>query len=81
MTPSFKVETLDWCRFAGITAPVEVRQAGELRALADLVRRILKGETTLAREFPGYVYGKAQWLADGLAGRPLYPVSHRIAGT
>lgn len=45
------------------------------------LRRILTGETTLAREFPGYVYGKAQWVADGLAGRPLYPVSHRIAGT
>ncbi|CAG0931559.1 MAG: hypothetical protein EFKGCFLK_01882 [Rhodocyclaceae bacterium] len=80
-TPSFKVETLDWCRFVGIVAPVEVRQAGELRALADLVRRILKGEATLEAEFPGYVYGKAQWVADGLAGRPLYPVSHRIAGT
>lgn len=79
--PGFKVEMLGWCRFVEIVAPVEVRHAGELRALADLVRRILKGETTLAQEFPGYVYGKAQWIADGLAGRPLFPVSHRIAGT
>ncbi|MCC6657638.1 MAG: hypothetical protein IT512_05610 [Rhodocyclaceae bacterium] len=79
--PSFKVETLEWCRFVEIVAPVEVRHAGELRALADLARRILKGETTLAHEFPGYVYGKAQWIADGLAGSPLRLVSHRVAGT
>lgn len=79
--PGFKAETLDWCRHVEIVAPVEVRHTGELRALADLVRRLLKGETTLLREFPGYAYGKAQWIADGLAGQPLHPVSHRIAGT
>jgi len=81
VAPSFKTELLDWCRFVSIVVPLEVRHAGELRALADLVRRILKGETTLELEFPGYIYGKAQWVADGLAGQPLYLVSHRIAGT
>lgn len=80
VSPVFKIETLDWCRFVEIVAPIEVRHEGELRALADLVRRILKGETTLAHEFPGYLYGKAQWVADGQAGQPLYPVSHRVAG-
>jgi hypothetical protein len=81
VVPSLKVETLAWCRFVEIVAPVEVRNVPELRVLADLVRRILKGETTLVREFPGYVYGKAQWISEGLAERPLYVVSHRIAGT
>lgn len=81
VTPGFKVESLNWCRFIEITAPVEVRSAGELRALADLVCRLLRSETSLELEFPGYIYGKAQWAADGLAGRPLYPVAHRIAGT
>lgn len=81
VAPSFKVETLAWCRFVDIVAPVEVRNVAELRALAELVRRLLKGETTLAGEFPGYVYGKTQWLADDLAGRPHQGIAHRIAGT
>lgn len=79
--PCFKVEALAWCRFVEIVAPFEVRHEGELRALADLVRRILKGETTLEQECPGYAYGKAQWVAEGLAERPSHLVSHRIAGT
>ncbi|WP_349571078.1 hypothetical protein [Azotobacter salinestris] len=81
IVPSLKVEMLVWCRFVEIVAPVEVRNVAELRMLADLVRRILKGGTTLEREFPGYVYGKAQWVSEGLAELPPYVVSHRIAGT
>lgn len=81
VVPSLKVEMLAWCRFVEIVAPIEVRNVSELRMLADLVRRILKGKTTLKREFPGYVYGKGQWVSEGLAEWPLYVVSHRIAGT
>jgi len=81
VAPSFRVETLVWCRFVEIVAPVEIRNTAELRALVDLVRRILKGETALEREFPGYRYDKSRWVADGLAERPRIVVSHRIAGT
>lgn len=81
VVPFLKVETLAWCRFVEIVAPMEVRNVAELRRLADLVRHILKGGTTLEREFPGYVYDKAQWISEGLAERPLYVVSHRIVGT
>lgn len=49
--PSFRVETLAWCRFVEIVAPIEIRNVEELRVLADLVRRVLKGETTLECEF------------------------------
>lgn len=76
IVPSLKVETLAWCRFVEIVAPIEIRNVAELGMLADLVRRILKGETTLADEFPGYVYGKDQWIGDGLAERPLSVVAH-----
>lgn len=76
--PSIRVEMLAWCRFVDIVAPGEIRNVTELRALADLVRRILQGATTLEREFPGYVYGKAQWTAEGLAKRPHGLFSHRI---
>jgi len=81
VAPSFRVETLDWCRFVEFVAPIEVRHVGDLRRLADLVRRILRAETTLEQEFPGYVYGKAQWVVDGLAERPPHFVSHRLAGS
>lgn len=81
VVPSFRAEILAWCRFVEIVAPVEIRNTAELRALADLVRRILMGETTLEREFPDYRYDKSRWVADGLAERPRVVVSHRIAGT
>lgn len=45
--------------------------------LADLVRRILKGETTLESEFPNYRYSQAQWLAEALAAGPRQVISHR----
>lgn len=77
---SFNVQQLNWCRFVDIVAPIEVRSIAELRALADLVRRILAHETTLQGEFPGYVYGKAQWIADGLAAEAPRVISHRLAG-
>jgi hypothetical protein len=34
--------------------------------LATLVKRLLKRETTLDREFPDYVYTKEQWLVEAL---------------
>jgi hypothetical protein len=44
------------------------------------VRRIIAHETTLEREFPGYVYGKAQWIADGLVHVQRQVITHQIAG-
>ena len=75
--PSFKVEMVSWCWFVKIVAPIEVRHIEELRMLAKLVRSILKGLTTLEQEFTGYVYGKAQWVSEGLADQHLGIVSHR----
>lgn len=81
VVPSIKVEQLAWCRFVEIVAPLEVRNIAELQQLAYLVRRILKQETTLVREFPGYVYGKEQWVADGLAENPQGVKAHGISGS
>lgn len=78
--PSIVVSQLCWCRFVEIVVPIEVRSVEELRDLATLVRRILKRETTLDQEFPGYVYGKAHWHAEGLAEAMPSVVSHRVAG-
>jgi hypothetical protein len=81
VVPSVTVKTLAWCRFVEMVAPVEIRNSAELRTLADLARRILKGEITLEREFPGYIYGKTNWIDEGLTEQSPYLVSHRIAGT
>lgn len=81
VSPSIRVETLSWCRYVSLVAPLEVRSEAELRVLAGLVRRLLKGETTLAREFPGYVYDATRWREEGLAEGPLAVVSHRVAGS
>ena len=79
--PSIRVEMLKWSRYVEIVAPLEIRNEAELRQLTDLVRRILKGTTTLEQEFPGYVYDRARWHGDGLAEHAGLLISHRIAGT
>lgn len=82
VAPSIKVHLLAWCRYVEIIAPIEVRNVEELRALADRVRRILKRESVLDREFPGYVYGREEWIAEGLAAEQNpFAISHRAAGT
>jgi len=62
--PSISVKRLAWCTGVEICVPVDVRTDEEVRALALLARRLLKGETNLANEFPGYEYGRAEWLAE-----------------
>jgi hypothetical protein len=66
--PSMSVETLSWCRGVSLCIPIEVRDEAELGALASLVRRLLKGETTLDDEFPGYQYGREDWLSEAKLG-------------
>ncbi|CDG17820.1 hypothetical protein [Xenorhabdus doucetiae] len=75
ITPSMKVEMLERYRHVAIVAPLEIRNVEELRQLADLVRRILKKETTLETEFPDYTYGKAQWYAEGWSKQSQYKLS------
>ena len=81
VVPAFQVETLDWCRYVTLVAPLEVRTLEELRAMAALARRLVTRETTLDREFPGYTYTRTQWAAEGLAEREPKAVVHRLVGT
>lgn len=80
VVPTFQVETLNWCRYVTLVAPLEVRSLEELGALAMLSRRLVKRETTLAQVFPGYVYDRTNWVAEGLADHSSGPVTHRLAG-
>jgi hypothetical protein len=64
ITPVWTAGWSAWCRYVEITVPLEVRQEGDLLPLVQLVRRLLRGETTLSAEFPGYRYGREQWLLE-----------------
>ncbi len=69
VTPYIRAEWTRYSRFVTLCAPVEVGNEETLIAMARLVRRLLKHETTLQAEFPGYAYTRNDWVKDGLAGR------------
>lgn len=62
--PSLQVQTLSWCVGVDICVPIDIRSPEDARALVSLARRLLKVETTLESEFPGYRYGRENWLAE-----------------
>jgi len=64
VSPGWRRERLSWATGVALVAPLEVRNEAELKNVADLARRLLRGETTLEQEFPRYRYGKDQWLAE-----------------
>lgn len=64
---SWKRERLTWATGVGLIAPLEVRTETELAQVAALARRLLVGKTTLEKEFPGYRYGKNEWVKEQVA--------------
>ena len=62
--PSMSVKSLPWCTGLDLCAPIEVRDKEGIGALAALARRLIKSETTLADEFPGYQYSQENWLSE-----------------
>lgn len=62
--PSMTVKIYSWCTGIDLCIPLEVRNKDEVSALAALARRLLKRETTIEEKFPGYQYGKADWLSE-----------------
>ncbi len=64
VAPSWKRERLNWADGISLVVPLEVRSAAELALVAALARRLLLRQTTLDAEFPGYRYGKADWLRE-----------------
>jgi hypothetical protein len=54
VTASWKRERLSWATGISLVAPLEVRNENELAMVADLARRLIRGQTTLDTEFPGY---------------------------
>lgn len=64
VSPSWKRERRKHGDEITLVAPMEVRNETELALVAKLARRLILGETTLEAEFPGYRYGKADWLSE-----------------
>ncbi|MFA9219499.1 MAG: hypothetical protein ACEQSK_20670 [Sphingomonadaceae bacterium] len=64
IVPSLQVRWNRRGRCVDLCAPLEVRNLHELQALVALVRRLLKRETTLAAEFPGYHYERTDWAKE-----------------
>jgi hypothetical protein len=62
--PSWTWERLNWAMGINLVAPIEVRNELELAELADLAKRLVLQQTTLAREFPDAVYDRSSWLMD-----------------
>ncbi|MBV4396489.1 hypothetical protein KU392_04345 [Advenella alkanexedens] len=62
--PCWQRECLSWATGVELVAPLEVRNETELENVIDLANRLLRGQTTLEHEFPGYAYGREQWLQE-----------------
>lgn len=61
---SMSVRAYSWGLGMELCVPVEVRDQNEAGSLANLARRLIKGVATLDGEFPGYSYGRPQWLGE-----------------
>ena len=62
--PGWRRERLAWATGVELVAPLEVRNEADLENVVYLANRLLRGQTTLEREFPGYAYGREQWLQE-----------------
>lgn len=63
VVPSLKRERTNRSVYVAICVPMEIRRPEDIQQAADLVRRLLRFETTLEQEFPDYSYGKEDWLS------------------
>ncbi len=64
VTTSWTRERLSWATGVSLVVPLEVRSETELAFVAKLARRLMLGQTMLEAEFPGYRFGKTDWLRE-----------------
>jgi len=69
--PSWTWERLSWAMGVSLVAPLEVRSEQEVAEVARLARKLILRETTLAQEFPDFVYDRASWLRDQSRARTI----------
>lgn len=78
IAPTISTEWTNCSRFVSICAPIEVRGVVDLRELATLTKRILRRETSLEREFPGYLYSQRNWTAEFQNNDEVGILSHSV---
>jgi hypothetical protein len=61
---SWQWRRLTWAMAVTLVTPFEVRNECELASVANLARLLILGKTTLDVEFPGYCYGRNEWLSE-----------------
>ena len=62
--PSYRRVRLWWATGITLIAPLEVHKVNDLKAVAELARKVLLGQTTLEQEFPGYCYSRQDWIRE-----------------
>lgn len=68
--PSMRIEACPWATVMDLVTPLEIHSAAEIRALAAIAKRLLKRETTVAEQWPGYSYERADWLSEASTPQP-----------
>ena len=64
ITPFIKAEWVQHGCYVEICAPIEIQSERDLMVLVNLVRKLLKRETTLEQEFNDYAYAIDEWIAE-----------------
>lgn len=81
ITPYIKSQWSPYARVVELCVPMELRQEADVFQLVQLAKRLLKRETTLDQEFPGYAYRREDWLREGCAERMVGDFhAHQIKG-
>lgn len=62
--PSMKIQQLSWARGVSLCMPVEAVDAASVNEMANIAKRLIKGETTLEELFPGYTYTREDWAKE-----------------
>ncbi|MBC3920055.1 hypothetical protein H8L32_21490 [Undibacterium sp. CY18W] len=78
ITPTISVDWSNWSRYVSICAPIEIRGVEDLHVLATLTKRILKRETSLSLEFPGYAYSQQNWHTEFTLNDQIGLLSHAV---
>jgi hypothetical protein len=62
--PSMKIQQLDYGRGVDLCMPVEAVDEKSVNEMANLAWRLVRGETTLEKMFPGYTYSREDWAKE-----------------
>lgn len=62
--PSISVRWYRWGIGMDLCVPIEVRNIKEIGNLAALAKSLLKRSTSISEAFPGYCYGRKEWLGE-----------------